>query len=266
MLIDTHSHIYDTQFDSDREETIKRAYEAGIKKILMPAIDKNSDQALFIVSKLHPGICFPMMGLHPTSVNNNPEYKLELQKVADYLKNPPEGTQFYGIGETGLDLYWEQAYLNEQTEALCFQIELALEYELPIIIHTRNAWNEIKEIIDRYKGSNLKGIIHGFSGTLEDYIYIKQRGNFCFGIGGPLTYKKSTLPEIIKQMDINDIVLETDDPYLPPVPYRGKRNEPSYMIKVCEKIAELKNISQKQVEDYTTANALRLFSKIDNSK
>lgn len=262
MLIDTHSHIYDPRFDGDREEAIKRAADAGIKKILLPAIDIESDGALFAASRLFPEICCPMMGLHPTSVNGNPGYKKELQKVADYLKNPPREITFCGVGETGLDLYWDQRFLKEQTEALCFQIELALEYDLPIVIHTRNAWGEMRSVIDNYKGTNLKGVIHGFSGTLEDYMYIKERGNFCFGIGGPLTYKKSELPEIVKDMDINDIVMETDAPYLPPVPYRGKRNEPSYMIKICEKIAEVKGISIEQAAGSTTANALRLFTKI----
>lgn len=259
MLIDTHSHIYDEQFDGDREEIVKRASGVGIKYILLPAIDNESDEALFSTCREFPDICIPMMGLHPTSVNENPDYKKELVRVENYLKEPPRGIRFCAIGEIGLDLYWNQDYLIQQTEAFRFQIGLALEYDLPIVVHTRNAWEQTRNIIDSYRGAGLRGVMHSFSGSIEDYEYIKGCGDFLFGIGGPVTYKNSTTADVVKEIDIDDIILETDAPYLPPVPLRGKRNEPSYIIYVRDKIAEIKNLGAGKVEAATTANAERLF-------
>ena len=259
MLVDTHSHIYDPTFDADRPEVVSRCRGRGVKRILMPAIDKESYGALFSVYREYPGVCFPMMGLHSTSVNDNPHYKEDLRLVAEYLKNPPEGIVFYGVGETGLDLHWSRDYLKEQVEALRFQIELGLEYGLPVVMHTRDAWPQIRKVLDSYRGSGLKGVLHSFSGTPDDYIYIKECGNFLFGIGGPVTYKKSALTETVKAMDLRDIILETDSPYLPPAPHRGERNEPAHLIYICAKIAEITGLEPEKIAEITTVNAVAMF-------
>lgn len=258
MLTDTHSHIYDDAFDTDRAEAIKRAQEAGIGRMLLPAIDSGSHEAMLNVCREYPGVCLPMMGLHPTSVNGNPAWRKELGLVEKYLANPPAG-RFYAIGEVGLDLYWSRDFLNEQTEAFERQIELSLEYGLPLVIHTRDAWPEMLAALGKYKGCGICGVMHSFSGTFGDYLSILGTGDFMFGIGGPVTYKKSALPDAVAQMDISHIVLETDCPYLPPVPFRGKRNESSYLTYICGKVAEIKGISPEETADITTANANRMF-------
>lgn len=259
MIIDTHSHIYDEAFDSDRNEVLRRAREAGVGRILLPAIDHHSYERMFALASSRSDICSAMMGLHPTSVNENPDYRKDLETVEKYLSEPPAGIAFCGIGETGLDLYWSKDYLKEQLDALHFHIKLALQYDMPVIIHTRDAWEEMCGALEEYKGSGLRGVMHSFSGTLDHYRYIKSVGEFCFGIGGPVTYKKSTLAAMLPEMSISDIVIETDSPYLPPVPYRGKRNESSYAVIVNEKIAELLGMAKEETAGITTANASRIF-------
>lgn len=257
-LTDTHSHIYDEAFDADRDEAITRARSAGVKYMLLPAIDSDSHKALFATCRKYPEICLPMMGLHPTSVNDNMSWREELALVEDLLASPPTG-RFYAIGEVGLDLHWSQEYLAEQTEAFEKQIELSIEYDLPLVIHTRDAWPEMLNILDKYKTKGIRGVMHSFSGSLDDYRAILSKGDFAFGIGGPVTYKKSPLPEVVADMDLSRILLETDCPYLPPVPFRGKRNESSYLTCICEKVAEAKGISTEKVAENTTANARRIF-------
>lgn len=259
MMIDTHSHIYDEQFDEDRDETVSRALEAGVGKILLPAIDRESYEAMFALSRHYPELCRPMMGLHPTSVNENPRYKEDLQLVADYLKCPPEGIVFCGVGEIGLDLYWNRDYRAEQESALRYQIDLALQYGLPIVLHTREAWEEMCALLEAYRGTGLRGIVHSFSGTLEHYRFLREIGTFCFGIGGPITYKKSPVANFLSSMSLDDLVLETDSPYLSPVPYRGKRNESSRLVLICNRIAELYGVSPEEIAERTTRNAIRIF-------
>ena len=263
MLIDTHSHIYDEKFDTDREEVVSRALAAGVGHLLLPAIDDESYENMFSLVRQHPDICHPMMGLHPTSVNNNPGYREALEQVARYLENPPSGIRFCGIGEIGLDFYWNRDFITEQTEALKFQFDLALRYDLPVIIHTRDTWDEMTALIETYRDKGLRGIMHSFSGTPEHYRRIKAAGGFLFGIGGPVTYKKSAVAETVRQIPLDDLVLETDSPYLPPVPFRGQRNESSYVKYVCEKIAELHTVSPQEVADITTANVRRMFRNTD---
>lgn len=257
-LTDTHSHIYDEAFDADRDETMARALAAGVERMLLPAIDSGSHGALFATCRAYPGVCLPMMGLHPTSVNDNPSWREELALVEKMLAAPPAG-RFYAIGEIGLDLHWSTGFLPEQTEAFEKQIELSLEYDLPLVIHTRDAWPEMTAILGKYKRTGVRGVMHSFSGSLDDYRAILSTGDFVFGIGGPVTYKKSTLPQVVAGMDLSRILLETDCPYLPPVPFRGKRNESSFLTYICEKVAEARGISAEEVAEATTANARRVF-------
>ena len=258
-LIDTHCHIYDQPFDPDRKETIDRACEAGITRIMMPAIDRESYQGMFNAAMAYPNLCLPMMGLHPTSVNGNPDFRADLETVAGYLASPPDGLCFYGVGEIGLDFYWDRNYVDEQVEAFRVQIELSLEHHLPLIIHTRDAWPKTLEVLSEFKGRGLRGIMHSFSGTLDDYRTVKEIGRFLFGIGGVVTFKKSLIAEQIKQIPLEDIVLETDAPYLTPVPFRGKRNEPSYVKIICNAVASLKGTDPEDVANTTTANAYEMF-------
>lgn len=199
-----------------------------------------------------------MMGLHPTSVNDNPRWREELEIVEQHLKNPPAGG-FCAIGEIGLDFYWSNDFRDEQIEAFRHQIELALAYDLPIVIHTRNAWEEMCTVINDYAGRGLRGVFHAFSDSAETYRRLREYGDFVFGIGGVVTFKKNTLAEVVREMEIGEIVLETDCPYLTPVPHRGKRNEPAYVSYIAEKIAELKGVTSEEVAAITTANAERVF-------
>ena len=241
-LIDTHSHIYDTQFDEDRDAVVARACEVGVERLYLPAIDEESYEAMFALTRKYPDLCLPMMGLHPTSVNDNPGWREALERVADYLAAPPEGIRFYGVGEVGLDFYWSRDWMDEQFEALRFQIELALRYDLPLVVHTRDAWDEMCRLMQEYAGRGLRGIMHSFCGSIDHYRVLKASGDFLFGVGG--------------------LVLETDSPYLPPVPYRGKRNESAYVELVARKLAEIYETTPEEVGEITTRNALKLFGEL----
>ena len=259
-LIDTHAHLYEPEFDSDREEAIIRAAREGVEQLLLPAIDSESHERLFALSRRHPEQCIPMMGLHPTSVNNNPDWRKELAQVERYLETPPKGIPaFCAVGEIGLDLYWSRDFRQEQTEAFRHQIDLSLRHGLPIAVHTRDAWPETISLIREYRDHGLRGVFHAFSDTIETYRELKECGEFVFGIGGVVTFKKSKLAEVVREMDLRDIVLETDCPYLTPAPHRGERNESAYVRYVCEKVAELKGLTPAQVAAATTANAIRIF-------
>lgn len=265
-LIDTHSHIYVDAFDVDRDDTIIRARDAGVVQQLLPAIDEQSYERLFSTCRAYPGYCVPMMGLHPTSVNDNPRWREAVQQVETYLAVPPPGLRFCAVGEIGLDFYWSDRFRAEQIEALRRQIEAALRHDLPISIHTRDAWPEMTELIETYRGRGLRGVFHAFSDTLETYDELRSSGDFFFGIGGVVTFKKSRLAEVVREMALEDILLETDCPYLTPAPHRGKRNEPAYVRFVCEKVAELKGMSPEEVADATTRNAERLFGLMSNGR
>ena len=261
MLIDTHSHIYDEAFDSDRKEVVERAISEGIERIVLPAIDKESNERLFDLCRAHPDYMIPLMGLHPTSVNDNPQWREELADVQRLLENPPQGIErFYGVGEIGLDLYWSRDWQAEQTEAFRAQLDMAVAHNLPVVIHTRDAWEEMAAIVEEYIGSGLRGIFHAFSSDVAMYERLRKCGDFLFGIGGVVTFKKSALAEVVKSMHLEDLVIETDSPYLTPTPHRGTRNESSYVRFVAEKIAELQDTDYKVVAEQTTANAKRIFS------
>ena len=259
-LTDTHSHLYDEAFDSDREEALARTAAEGVGKLLLPAIDSESHERLFGLCRSHPKRCVPMMGLHPSSVNDNPRWREELALVERYLQNPPEGIPgFCAVGEIGLDLYWNRDFRDEQAEAFRRQIDLALQHGLPIAVHTRDAWPETVALAREYRGRGVRGVFHAFSDGLETYRKLKEYGDFVFGIGGVVTFKKSELAEVVREMELRDIVLETDCPYLTPAPRRGERNESAYVRYVCEKVAEIKGLTPAEVAEATTANAGRMF-------
>ncbi len=258
QLVDTHSHIYDPAFDADRKEVLDRAIKAGVSHIFLPAIDPTCDDAMFSLAAAHPELCYPMMGLHPTSINDNPSYRNDLARVAGLLDRPPLG-RFYAVGEVGLDFHWSRDFIPQQTEAFRFQLELSIHHNLPLVIHTRDAWPEMIDILSHYKNRNLRGIMHSFAGTYDHYQAIRAVGNFRFGIGGTITFKNSTLPEVLRQIPLEDIVLETDAPYLTPVPFRGQRNESAYIRYVCDRVAEIYNMPAEIVAETTTQTALDIF-------
>ena len=261
MLIDTHSHIYDEAFDGDRNAVVERAKECGVERIVLPAIDGESNERLFDMCRKFGDYVVPLMGLHPTSVNDNPRWREELAEVERLLTTPPQGVErFYGVGEIGLDLYWSRDWQAEQEEAFRAQLELALKYDLPVVIHTRDAWEEMAAIVEAYAGRGLRGVFHAFSADVAMYERLRKSGDFLFGVGGVVTFKKSALAEVVKAMRLEELVVETDAPYLTPVPHRGTRNESSYVRFVAEKIAELKALSYEVVAEQTTANAKRIFN------
>jgi len=252
MLIDTHSHIYSTDFIHDLDEVIQRAYSNDVRKIILPNIDSSSVKNLLNLVDTYPHICIPLMGLHPTSVNH--DYQEELQVVDYWLKK----RKFYGIGEIGIDLYWDKSFLEEQTHAFRFQLELARQYQLPVVVHVRDSFEEVYNVLLDVKDDNLKGVFHSFTGTTEQATMITDLG-FKIGVGGIVTFKKSGLDQIIKQIDPSHLILETDSPYLTPIPFRGKRNESSYLIYIAQKIADLHQMTVGEIAKITTENARNLF-------
>ena len=261
MLIDTHSHIYEPEFDGDRAEALQRCVDADVRLLMLPAIDGESYERMFDLVCAYPEMMRPMMGLHPTSVNDNPNWRADLQRVDDYLQHPPQGVErFYGVGEIGLDFYWSSDFCQEQIEAFKCQIEMAIKYNLPIAVHTRNAWEQMCEVMEQFSGRGVRGIFHAFSDGVESYQRLKKCGDFLFGVGGVVTFKKSKLAEVVQAMELTDIVLETDCPYLTPVPHRGERNESSYVKYICQKIAELKGVDYNTVAEQTTENVKRIFN------
>lgn len=251
-LVDTHTHLYTEDFKDDIDSVIERARREGVEKFFLPAIDSSETQAMLELEKKYPFLLFCMAGLHPCSVKEN--YKEELSLVEEQLS----ARKFAGIGETGLDFYWDTTYAKEQYESLRIQAGWAIKYNLPLILHTRQATDETIAVIKEFKGQNLSGIFHCFSGTPDQAKEIISLG-FYLGIGGVLTFKNSGLAEIVKETDLAHIVLETDAPYLAPVPFRGKRNESSYLKYIVAMLAEIKNISEEEVASQTTANAMTVF-------
>ena len=258
-MIDTHCHLYVTGLMEEINAVICRAEEAGVNRFYLPAIDKETTEAMLVLEEKFPGKCFAMIGLHPCSV------KEDYEKEISHIKALLDSRTFAAIGETGLDFYWDTSYKAEQYLALEKQIELALEYALPLVLHTRNAMQETIDVVKNYRSTPLKGIFHCFGGTLQEAEQIIDCG-FLLGIGGVVTYKKSTLPAVLAEIDLSYIVLETDAPYLAPVPYRGKRNESSYLVEVAKKIAAIKDLSFQEVDDITTQNAIQLFTPTPKNK
>ena len=252
MLIDSHTHIYGKQFDHDLGPMMQRAIDKGVERFYLPGIDKESIDRMMKLEQAYPGKCFCMMGLHPCSVNE--EYKEELEIVKQWL----DKRKFAAVGEIGLDFYWDKTFTSQQFEAFHFQIALALQHNLPIVIHTRNAMKETIEVVQGYKGKGLQGIFHCFSGNFEEAKQVLDAG-FLLGIGGVVTYKNGGLSEWLANIPLENIVLETDAPYLTPVPFRGKRNESSYLVYIAEKLAALYNLPMEKIGEITSANALKTF-------
>jgi TatD DNase family protein len=254
-IIDTHSHLYLEEFDIDREEVIRKAQAAGIESVLLPNIDLWSIDRMHALCDLHPHFACPMMGLHPTSVNR--DYPALLRKMESLLYT---GT-YCAIGEIGIDLYWDKTFLKEQKTAFEIQLQWSIDMDLPVAIHTREAFPEVFDSIHKIGKDKLKGVFHSFSGKEAHLKEIKMLG-FKLGIGGVVTYKNTKLPETLSLASIEDIVLETDAPFLPPVPYRGKRNEPLYIKETAAKIASIYTLSFEETVEITRRNTHELFKKI----
>lgn len=255
-ICDTHSHIFDEAFDQDRSEVVARAAEGGVCRIVLPAIDSESHPRLIATLKEFSEVCVGAMGVHPTSITAD-----NLQAELDEAKRLLDcGVEWRAIGEIGLDYYWSTDHIESQKSALRTQIEWALQRDLPVIIHTRSAWDDMTSLIEEYSGRGLRGVMHAFCGSVEQYERIKRVGDFVFGIGGVATYKNGGVAEIVSQMSLEDLVLETDAPYLTPVPFRGKRNEPAYIIHTARRVADLMGHSIEQVCNTTFDNACRIFN------
>lgn len=250
-LIDSHSHIYQADFKEDIDSVIKNSIDNGVEKIILPNVDYDTILPLYNLCDQYPTICYPAMGLHPTSVKEN--YKEELAKIELEFNN----RNFVAVGEIGLDLYWDKNFINQQIEALKYQFDLSLKYNLPVIIHVREAFDEIFEVLKDYK--NLKGVFHSFTGNLNQAHQALDMG-FYIGFNGILTFKNSKLDEVAKEIPLNKVLLETDAPYLAPVPKRGKRNESAFVRYIADKLADVHNIDVSVIEKHTTQNAINLFN------
>jgi TatD DNase family protein len=251
-ITDTHTHLYSEEFDIDRHEMMQRAINNGVTRFFIPAIDSNYIQKMYALESDYPENVFLMMGLHPTYVKDN--YLDELQIVEQELAS----RKFYAIGEIGIDLYWDKTHLKEQQIAFRRQIQLAKKHQLPIVIHCREAFDEIFEILEEEKSDDLFGIFHCFSGTYEQALQAISY-NMKLGIGGVVTFKNGKIDQFINQIDLKHIVLETDSPYLAPIPYRGKRNESSYIVNVVDKLASLYDLSPEEIALKTTENSKAIF-------
>ena len=258
VFTDTHTHLYLNAFDDDRANVVKNAIEQGVKYMLLPNIDSSSIDPMFELCKAFPENCFPMMGLHPTSVKEN--YKDELEIISGWF----EKQNFIAVGEIGIDLYWDQSFQKQQEEAFRFQIDLALKNEIPIVIHSRDSFDEIFNVLEDYRGSGLKGVFHCFTGSLEQANKAIDLG-FYLGIGGVLTFKNSGLDKVIAEIDLKHILLETDSPFLAPTPFRGKRNESAYINLVANRLSQIKNIDREEIAKITTQNAIDLFKFTDHA-
>ena len=253
-MIDTHSHIYEPEFDEDREQVVSRAREAGVEMILLPNINAESIRPMLDLCRQYPDYCFPMIGLHPEDVRD--DYKAVLTQMHEQLQttNP-----YIAIGEVGLDFYWDETYRDQQLDAFEQQIMWAKQYRLPLVIHSRKSHRELVDMMEQHRGYSLRGIFHCFGGTLEEANELLSFPGFVLGIGGVLTYKKSTLPEVLREVPLERIVVETDAPYLSPVPFRGKRNESAYVAYTLRRLAEVYEKSVSEVDIVTTNTAKHLF-------
>ncbi|MBL4657597.1 MAG: TatD family hydrolase [Flavobacteriales bacterium] len=253
MFVDTHTHLFLEQFSGDIDDVMSRVVSNDIQRVYLPNIDRSTFDDMMNLVRNYPDLCFPLIGLHPCSVDD--KYEEELAFVEEKAK---EGG-FLGIGEIGIDLYWDKSYLEQQKDAFARQIELSKSLNLPIIIHCRESFDEIFEVVDKVNDDKLFGVFHCFTGDLSQANRIIDYGGFKLGMGGVLTFKNSGLDKTIADVALEHLVLETDSPYLAPVPYRGKRNESSYLVEVAAKLAEVKGVSMNEVAEITTENANQLF-------
>lgn len=255
-MIDTHSHIYSEEFDTDRAEIIDRARQVGITHIVLPNVDSESLPRMLELEAAYPDYCYASIGIHPTSIDEN--YQSSLQLVRSEL----ERRSWVAIGEIGLDLYWDKTFLTQQIIALQQQLEWALEFDLPVIIHVRDAFRETMDALAPYRNKGLRGVFHSFTGSIDDAREIIEFGGFYLGINGIVTFKNSGLADTVSHIDLSHIMMETDAPYLTPAPHRGKRNESAYVQLVCRKLADIYLCTEKEIESITTRNALHLFNHI----
>lgn len=253
ILTDTHTHLYSKDFENESTTLIQNAIDNGITRLFMPNVDSESIGAMLQIEKQFPNNCFSMMGLHPCSVG--PKYQQDISVVEYWLNK----RKFIAVGEIGIDLYWDKTFFEQQQDAFRRQIELAKKYTVPYIIHSRNSFNEVMEIVSEFKEDNIKAIFHCFSGNVEQAEQVIASGNFKLGIGGVVTFKNSGLDKVVEAIDLKHLVLETDAPYLAPVPHRGKRNDPEYLALIAQRIAEIKNISIEEVAAITTQNSIDIF-------
>ena len=252
-FIDTHSHLYDEAFAGEEDAAVARAVEAGVGSIIFPDIDSQSREAMFTFADRHPGVIFPCLGLHPTSVGA--DWQAEMSKMESYMDR-----KIWAIGEIGMDCYWSKEFIKEQQEVMRLQLEMAAKANLPVIIHSRESTELIISILKECKHLALKGVFHAFSGSIETYRELQKLGDWYIGIGGVLTYKKASIAETVRDIPLDRILLETDSPYLTPVPFRGKRNESSYIPHIGAKLAELRSTDISEVAEITTQNARKLFN------
>ena len=253
MYIDTHAHLYQPEFLSNLDEVIAAANHSGVGAFILPNVDAETINPLMQVVREHPS-CYAAMGLHPTSVNA--EYKSVLDEIVGWFSR----FEFKAVGEVGIDLYWDKTYLKQQQEVFSAQLDLSLSLNLPVIIHSRDAFPEIFDVLESYRGRGLRGVFHSFSGESKEVEWIRSYGGFYFGIGGVLTFKNSNLKEVVRDIPIQEIVLETDSPYLAPVPHRGKQNMPSYIPLIANALATYKALTPELVEEVTTQNAQKIFN------
>lgn len=251
-FIDTHAHLYDEAFASEEDAAIERAISSGVDRIVFPDIDSQTRDIMFAIADRHPGNVFPCLGLHPTSVGK--EWEKEMAAIEGYLSR-----KIYAIGEIGMDCYWSKEFIREQQEALRIQLELADKLDLPVIIHSRESTELIINILKECRHLNLKGVFHAYSGSIETFRELQKLGDWYIGIGGVLTYRKASIAETVREIPLDRILLETDSPYLTPVPFRGKRNESSYIPHIAARLSELTGKSMEEVAQTTTSNAEKLF-------
>ena len=256
-MIDTHSHIYAEEFDDDRTKALERAWADGVEMLLLPDIDSESRDRMFALAEAERERCRAMVGLHPTSVNDNPRWLEELDAVERLLREPP--MPLCGVGEIGLDLYWSKDFYREQREVLHAQLELALKYDMAVVIHTRSAYDEMLDAVATYRGRGLRGVFHAYADSADMARKLLKHGDFVFGIGGVVTFKNSGLDKVVAELPTDLLLLETDCPYLTPVPHRGKRNESAYVEYVCRKIADIHSLTPERVDAITTITAKQLF-------
>ena len=252
IITDTHTHLYSEEFDLDRDQMIQRAIDAGVSRFFIPAIDSTCTQSMYDLEKNHPDHVFLMMGLHPTYVKDN--YLEELQHVENELAK----RKFYAVGEIGIDLYWDKTHLKEEQIAFRKQIQLAKQYKLPIVIHCREAFDEVFQILEEEKSPELFGIFHCFTGTYDQALQAISY-NMELGIGGVVTFKNGKIDQFLSQIELKHLVLETDSPYLAPIPFRGKRNESSYLISVVDKLAQIYSLPANEIAAITTENSKAVF-------
>ncbi|MCK5134745.1 MAG: TatD family hydrolase [Bacteroidales bacterium] len=252
MYTDSHTHLYLDAFSGDRDEMVRRAVDAGVSRMFLPNIDSTTTGSMFSMADQYPTYCFPMVGLHPTSVKEN--YREELNSIETYL----DRQGIIAVGETGIDLYWDKTFIREQEEVFKTQIGWAKDLELPLVIHARDSFPEIFRALDETGVNGLRGVFHSFTGNREDLGKALSYG-FMIGINGIVTFRNSNLGEVVRSIPLERLLLETDSPFLAPVPYRGKRNESSYLVEIAAKLAEIHNLTKEEIGVITTRNANNLF-------